>query len=377
MHQLLLFALPCKVVLNPAEKFSVSSLPECMSVCRSMWKQVGVWVISLKSLSRKHMHTSKPKRKLQSTGRTSYWMTSSICRDQHFQKRRQFCRLGTRDLQTQRSWHLLAIARLFHHLTSTIWTAGMVAGLEMTAGNAVPAWTLEVKPTFAIGLWLFFFNPNQFSSFQSLWLFHFTNYILAGYTIKILKWVYILQNCPLISFQVDSTPFCSSPSECSNDKSLWRILGTCSTWSNPYWFVLLVSNRYDQQVDDNPSNRFNYGGTGGSWCAPYKTWARIYSYDITFNLTEGEAALVLGGEVALWSEQADETVLDSRLWPRAAAAAESLWSGNKGANGVDRASEALTRLNDWRYRLVARGIRAEPLQPLWCVLHPGGCNINS
>lgn len=30
----------------------------------------------------------------------------------------------------------------------------MVAGLEMTAGNAVPA-TLEVKPTFAIGLWLF------------------------------------------------------------------------------------------------------------------------------------------------------------------------------------------------------------------------------
>jgi hexosaminidase len=138
-----------------------------------------------------------------------------------------------------------------------------------------------------------------------------------------------------------------------------------------------VSNRYDQQVDDNPSNRFNYGGSGGSWCAPYKTWARIYSYDITFNLTEGEAALVLGGEVALWSEQADETVLDSRLWPRAAAAAESLWSGNKGANGVDRASEALTRLNDWRYRLVARGIHAEPLQPLWCVLHPGGCNINS
>lgn len=41
MHQLLLFALPCTVVLNPAEKFSVSSLPECMSgagVCGSRWE---------------------------------------------------------------------------------------------------------------------------------------------------------------------------------------------------------------------------------------------------------------------------------------------------------------------------------------------------
>lgn len=32
MHQLLLFALPYTVVLNPGEKFSVSSLPECMSL---------------------------------------------------------------------------------------------------------------------------------------------------------------------------------------------------------------------------------------------------------------------------------------------------------------------------------------------------------
>jgi hexosaminidase len=64
------------------------------------------------------------------------------------------------------------------------------------------------------------------------------------------------------------------------------------------------------------------------------------------------------------------------LWPRAAAAAETLWSGNKGASGRKRYANATDRLNDWRYRMVARGIRAEPLQPLWCPLHPGMCNLS-
>jgi len=135
--------------------------------------------------------------------------------------------------------------------------------------------------------------------------------------------------------------------------------------------------RYDQQEDNDPQNRVNYGGDGGSWCAPFKTWARVYDYDITFNLTVDEAKLVLGGEVALWSEQADATVLDALLWPRSSALAESLWSGNRGPDGTKRYAEALHRLNDWRYRLVERGINAEPLQPYWCLKHPGQCNVNA
>ncbi|GAA0166057.1 glycosidase [Lithospermum erythrorhizon] len=115
-------------------------------------------------------------------------------------------------------------------------------------------------------------------------------------------------------------------------------------------------------------------GNGGSWCAPFKTWQTIYNYDITYGLTAAEAKLVLGGEVALWSEQADPSVLDSRIWPRASAMAESLWSGNRDEKGVKRYAEATDRLNEWRYRMVNRGIGAEPIQPLWCVRNPGMCN---
>lgn len=126
-------------------------------------------------------------------------------------------------------------------------------------------------------------------------------------------------------------------------------------------------SQYDQPPGTDPGN-------GGSWCAPFKTWQTVYNYDITYGLSEAEAELVLGGEVALWSEQADSTVMDGRIWPRASAMAEALWSGNRDETGKKRYAEATDRLNEWRYRMVSRGIGAEPIQPLWCVKNPGMCN---
>ncbi|KAG4176309.1 hypothetical protein ERO13_A11G237200v2 [Gossypium hirsutum] len=126
-------------------------------------------------------------------------------------------------------------------------------------------------------------------------------------------------------------------------------------------------SQYDQQAGGESLN-------GGSWCGPFKTWQTIYDYDITYGLSEDEAKLVLGGEVALWSEQADPTVLDARIWPRTSAMAETLWSGNRDESGKKRSAEATDRLNEWRYRMVSRGVKAEPIQPLWCVRNPGMCN---
>ncbi|KAG0054881.1 hypothetical protein BGZ83_010219 [Gryganskiella cystojenkinii] len=131
--------------------------------------------------------------------------------------------------------------------------------------------------------------------------------------------------------------------------------------------------------DNNPSayspTTVNYGGAGASWCAPYKTWQRMYDYDFTAGLTAAEAKHVIGGEAAIWSEQSDPTVVDSKVWPRTAAYAESLWSGNRNAEGYKRTTELSARIFEFRERLLERGINAAPLVPKYCLQHPHKCDI--
>ena len=133
--------------------------------------------------------------------------------------------------------------------------------------------------------------------------------------------------------------------------------------------------RYD--VMSNPSGdvTFNYGGNGGSWCAPYKTWQRIYDYDFTANLTETQKRHVLGAEAPLWSEQVDDVTISSGLWPRAAALAELVWSGNRDKNGQKRTTELTQRLLNFREYLVANGVMATALVSKYCLQHPHNCDL--
>ena len=134
--------------------------------------------------------------------------------------------------------------------------------------------------------------------------------------------------------------------------------------------------RYNEMTNPNASVfTFNYGGGGGSWCAPYKTWQRIYDYDFTLNLTKQEAAHIIGAEAPLWSEQVDDTVISSKMWPRAAALAELVWSGNKDAQGDKRTNRMTQRIANFREYLVANGIQAAPLFPRYCLQHPHACDL--
>ncbi|KAK4673176.1 Glucosamine-6-phosphate isomerase (Glucosamine-6-phosphate deaminase) (GNPDA) (GlcN6P deaminase) [Podospora pseudopauciseta] len=114
---------------------------------------------------------------------------------------------------------------------------------------------------------------------------------------------------------------------------------------------------------------FKTGYPFNDWCGPTKSWGLIYSHDPTANLTEEEAKLVLGGEVAVWSETIDPMNLDGIVWPRASVAGEVLWSGRVDDNtGQNRSQiEAFPRLTEFRERLVRRGVRASPISQEFCV----------
>ncbi|XP_071392384.1 beta-hexosaminidase subunit alpha [Centroberyx affinis] len=92
---------------------------------------------------------------------------------------------------------------------------------------------------------------------------------------------------------------------------------------------------------------------------PTHDWARYYTvWPLAFKGTEEQKKLVIGGEVCMWGEYVDATNLSPRLWPRASAAAERLWSDEKQTSSVD---QAFPRLRDFRCKLLRRGIQAEPL----------------
>ncbi|KAF2668253.1 N-acetyl-beta-D-glucosaminidase [Microthyrium microscopicum] len=123
----------------------------------------------------------------------------------------------------------------------------------------------------------------------------------------------------------------------------------------------------------NPSGGKNsYPFTG---CSPRKNWRMVYTYDPLDQVDAKNHHLVIGGEAHIWSEQIDHINMDPVVWPRASAAAEVLWSGPRDANGKDRdIQEAAIRLSEFRERMVAMGVMAEPIQMPFCLQEPHQCD---
>ncbi|XP_077296099.1 beta-hexosaminidase 1 isoform X2 [Arctopsyche grandis] len=108
-------------------------------------------------------------------------------------------------------------------------------------------------------------------------------------------------------------------------------------------------------------------GEGNNWCSPYIGWQKVYD-NSPKQMAGAHGNLILGGEAALWAEQADTSNLDNRLWPRAGAMAERLWAE---PNTTWRSAER--RMLHYRERLVNMGVLADSLQPEWCYQNEGYC----
>jgi hexosaminidase len=126
--------------------------------------------------------------------------------------------------------------------------------------------------------------------------------------------------------------------------------------------VFTLFRRYlDRQVPVDGSK------TGWFWL---DTWKDMYMVEpeppkSTTSPAAGiQSGKMLGGEAAMWSEQVDATSFEPRVWPKACAVAERLWSP---AASRDIA-EASARLMLQRCRMVGRGVRAGPIWADYCAV---------
>jgi len=102
------------------------------------------------------------------------------------------------------------------------------------------------------------------------------------------------------------------------------------------------------------------------------TWQQFYLNEPTEGIDPSKQSLILGGEVCMWGETVDESVLFNTIWPRAAAAGERLWS----AKDFNDPVAALPRLEVFRCLLNQRGVPAAPTNNKLARQSPpgaGGC----
>ena len=94
-----------------------------------------------------------------------------------------------------------------------------------------------------------------------------------------------------------------------------------------------------------------------------QTWMDFYNNDlIPDGLSDAERKRILGAEIASWSESVDETNVGNRIFQRGVAAAERMWSAEKGES-----RDVEYRMSVQRCRLIrASNLRVGPLSMDYC-----------
>ncbi|KAK4834906.1 hypothetical protein QYF36_002336 [Acer negundo] len=102
-------------------------------------------------------------------------------------------------------------------------------------------------------------------------------------------------------------------------------------------------------------------------------WNNTYTAEPLEGIDEAsQQELVIGGEVCMWGETADASNVQQTIWPRAAAAAERLWSRREAISTGNITLTALPRFHYFRCLLNRRGVQAAPVANFYARQPPTG-----
>jgi hexosaminidase len=137
-------------------------------------------------------------------------------------------------------------------------------------------------------------------------------------------------------------------------------------------------DRFDQNIKRNiiiASGEYLYLDCGSgnkygnpTWCGDYKTWKTIYNFPIFENYKN---FTVLGSQVVLFGELADENSILGKIFPRASSLAEILWSGKE-----RNIKDFFIRLIYQNKRMIRREIKTIAFTTQLCEENPEECLSN-
>jgi hexosaminidase len=140
--------------------------------------------------------------------------------------------------------------------------------------------------------------------------------------------------------------------------------------------IVIQSWRGQKSLAESARHGFSSILSAGYYLDHMEPAANLYAVDPldhdAAGLTDEEKARILGGEVAMWGEFVSPENVDSRIWPRAAAVAERLWSPQE----VKDVASMYRRLGPVTRDLERRGLKlsssypSEPIKTLADVVTP-------
>ncbi|XP_074276214.1 beta-hexosaminidase 1 [Silene latifolia] len=102
-------------------------------------------------------------------------------------------------------------------------------------------------------------------------------------------------------------------------------------------------------------------------------WQPVYDAEPLEGISDAaQQDLILGGEVCMWGETGDTSDVQQTIWPRAAAAAERLWSSRESTSSGNINHTVLPRLHYFRCLLNMRGVQAAPVTNYFARRPPSG-----